>query len=473
LKQALDLARGHMVMGYGLLATVGAVLGLCLLWWGLHGNTIDSRTAVFVIVVILVALACIWFVLVFTGPTTAQSVERMVRYCYVATVVLASAFLVFFFPSPATAWPEFYGPIGVVRGCSESPTPREILPRSLAAAPATSSAAAKPTDGPASANGRSSAASAGDGGSERDWTAVRLPSSSSIPREIECGNNSPQWLLNVGGQAIPGPASYDPQVNRPQQHRQEDLESQVTHIRGGLVVPVYFIVLSFFGAIVSMTRRVPEYQGRIGPNASKGLTYEEAREELVFQLMQVLSAPLIAVTAYYLVDPNTRTASIALGFICGFSSETVLLYIRAATEKLQPQVADKSALIVSPAQLDFDATVVGESSTEQKIVLSNRSPKAVKIGNVMFTEGFVCGDPSLRMAEWGFVAPGTARELSIVFKPIRAGKYEGSVTISDDGVGSPRSITLKGTGIAPVEQKDAPPRAPPATPPAPAPGASS
>lgn len=105
------------------------------------------------------------------------------------------------------------------------------------------------------------------------------------------------------------------------------------------MVPLYFVVLSLMGAAVSMTRRVPEYQGRVAlPQGSpKSITREQAREYLVFQIMQVISAPLIAITAYFLVEPGARASSVALGFASGFASETILLVIRALVEKLEPK----------------------------------------------------------------------------------------------------------------------------------------
>jgi len=60
----------------------------------------------------------------------------------------------------------------------------------------------------------------------------------------------------------------------------------------GLVVPLYVIVLSLMGSAVSMTRKVPEHQRR-ALDPKEPLTNAQAREYLVFQIMQVLSAPLI------------------------------------------------------------------------------------------------------------------------------------------------------------------------------------
>jgi hypothetical protein len=107
-------------------------------------------------------------------------------------------------------------------------------------------------------------------------------------------------------------------------------------IQGGLVVPLYVVVLSLMGGAVSMTRRVPEYQRRTLDIEDRDMTPDKARENLVFQIMQVFSAPLVAVTAYYLFEPDSGAKSVLLGFVSGFASEPILLAIRALVEKLTP-----------------------------------------------------------------------------------------------------------------------------------------
>src|SRR5208283_2026673 len=66
------------------------------------------------------------------------------------------------------------------------------------------------------------------------------------------------------------------------------------------------------------------------------MTPSMVREELLFQVLQVLSAPLIAITAYNAIMPNSRATSVALGFVSGFSSESVLLAIRSVADKIKP-----------------------------------------------------------------------------------------------------------------------------------------
>jgi hypothetical protein len=106
-------------------------------------------------------------------------------------------------------------------------------------------------------------------------------------------------------------------------------------------VPVYLVILALFGGAISLTRRVPEYQKQAArgyvevENAPKLEPYR-LREYLIFQIVQFISAPLLAVVAYYVIEPATMAATVALGFAAGFASESILLIIRAAVDKIQP-----------------------------------------------------------------------------------------------------------------------------------------
>ncbi|WP_295452429.1 hypothetical protein [uncultured Thiodictyon sp.] len=60
------------------------------------------------------------------------------------------------------------------------------------------------------------------------------------------------------------------------------------------------------------------------------------RAYLVFQIVRFVSAPFIAVIAYYVIRPESTEGTVALAFAAGFASETVLLWVRAALNKVIP-----------------------------------------------------------------------------------------------------------------------------------------
>jgi hypothetical protein len=183
-----------------------------------------------------------------------------------------------------------------------------------------------------------------------------------VPKGVTCGdknNNSYQWVLNIGG-VIEEPA--------------QKVEPPSYVIRGGLVVPLYVLVLALIGGAVSMTRRVPEYQRR-AMSSQDPFTNQQARESLVFQIMQVFSAPLIAIAAYYIIQPTTSMSAVVLGFGSGFASEPILLMIRGLVEKLSPaappQAAPMNVRVNPPTKVlqpgeshQFTAHVSGSPSSE-------------------------------------------------------------------------------------------------------------
>ena len=92
------------------------------------------------------------------------------------------------------------------------------------------------------------------------------------------------------------------------------------------------------------------------------------------QIMQVLSAPLIALTAYNLVAPGSLATSVVVGFSSGFASESILLMIRSLADELSPTTEKSQAISVridppsvslAPKQTkQFTAKVLGASNTE-------------------------------------------------------------------------------------------------------------
>lgn len=122
-------------------------------------------------------------------------------------------------------------------------------------------------------------------------------------------------------------------------------------IVGGVVVPVYFVALAIIGALVSMFRKLPEFQARNDPNYDdkfedmimagqkpKGpISDSQIAELVIFQILQVLSAAAIAVLAYAYAEPANMATSIVLAFIAGYSSETILMGARAFVDSLIAQ----------------------------------------------------------------------------------------------------------------------------------------
>lgn len=161
-------------------------------------------------------------------------------------------------------------------------------------------------------------------------TASAANSAQSAEKLALCDLPGGSWVLNLGGYVV-----------NAQNCRAEEGANTVCKVRGGLLVPIYVIILALVGGSISLTRRLPEYQKCANPEfvsteKEAKLSQHEFREYLVFQMVQFVSAPFLAILAYFLVDPANSVASVVLAFTAGFASESILLMVRALTEKFTP-----------------------------------------------------------------------------------------------------------------------------------------
>ncbi len=159
-------------------------------------------------------------------------------------------------------------------------------------------------------------------------------------------------LQGACGAAGTGPGDMDAIL------REQDVAARDgNYLSRGLVVPLYVVVLAVFGGAVGMSRRVPEIQRGAAASAKQedpeqAISAIEARERVVFQIMQVLSAPLIAITGFAAFEPDTMTAAVLIGFISGFASETILKKLRQAGEAVvgRPEKSEDGLPDASPTR---------------------------------------------------------------------------------------------------------------------------
>jgi hypothetical protein len=152
-------------------------------------------------------------------------------------------------------------------------------------------------------------------------------------------------------------------------------------VHGGFVVPFYVVVFAFVGGVVNLTRRVPEYQKRSSINFSGSasetkVTLLEAREFVVFQIMQLVSSPFVAMVAYYALEPKSIASAVGLGFTSGFATESVLLLIRGMFNGLRPETTKTSAAGAGTAQLHVLLHRPGGAPVDKAIVEVRRLPTA-------------------------------------------------------------------------------------------------
>ncbi len=100
-----------------------------------------------------------------------------------------------------------------------------------------------------------------------------------------------------------------------------------------------------------------------------------------------------------------------------------------------------AGVTLSPANLSFPGTPVGQSSPTQAVTLTNSGQAPLTISRID-----ISGDFSETNNCAGTVNAGQSCTISVTFTPTVIGTRTGNVTITDDASGSPQTIGLAGTG---------------------------
>ncbi len=101
--------------------------------------------------------------------------------------------------------------------------------------------------------------------------------------------------------------------------------------------------------------------------------------------------------------------------------------------------------VLSPSSLTFPATTVGNSATAQTVTLSNPGT-ATLTGIVVSISGTGYSDTSTCAST---LAAGASCSISVGFTPAAVGSAAGTLTASDSATGSPQTVALAGSGVAP------------------------
>ena len=96
---------------------------------------------------------------------------------------------------------------------------------------------------------------------------------------------------------------------------------------------------------------------------------------------------------------------------------------------------------VSPASLTFAAQTIRLTSAAQSVTLKNGTANALTISSIAasgdFAQSNTCGTS---------LAASASCSIAVTFTPTAAGTRAGSLVVTDSGGGSPRTVTLTGTG---------------------------
>jgi Abnormal spindle-like microcephaly-assoc'd, ASPM-SPD-2-Hydin len=109
-------------------------------------------------------------------------------------------------------------------------------------------------------------------------------------------------------------------------------------------------------------------------------------------------------------------------------------------------IAPVLQISASPASLSFGSLTTGASAT-QNVTLTNTGNSSVSISQIVASgTGFSTSAIALPIS----LAAGQSTSFSVAFAPASAGSLAGSVTVTSNATNSPLTVTLAGTGTAPV-----------------------
>ena len=165
------------------------------------------------------------------------------------------------------------------------------------------------------------------------------------------------------------------------------------------------------------------------------------------------------VTALPYAESNTCAGSLAAGSSCsvsvtftptlpGTSSGSLTISDSAVGN---PQVVSLTgtgtgpAVSLSPGSLNFGNVNVGTRSPQQTVTLTNTGNATLNISSVSTTGPFIlsnhCGST---------LAVGANCKINVQFSPSTSGTASGTVSIADNALPSPQTVSLTGVGLAPV-----------------------
>ena len=100
---------------------------------------------------------------------------------------------------------------------------------------------------------------------------------------------------------------------------------------------------------------------------------------------------------------------------------------------------------ISPSSLTFASTTVGVTSAAQTVTLQNTGTATLNIASILTT-----GDYSRTTTCGATLAATLSCTVDVKFTPTATGSRTGTLSFTDNATGSPQTVTLTGTGVAPT-----------------------
>jgi len=154
---------------------------------------------------------------------------------------------------------------------------------------------------------------------------------------------------------------------------------------------------------------------------------------------------------------NSCSASLAPAASCAISvsfsptavgsfSGTLTIAGNAGTQTVGLTGSGSAQVTVSSSSLSFGTLAVGNTSAAKTVTLTNRASVAFGMTNVGASAGFAIASNTCGAS----IAAGASCVAGVTFSPTAVGAATGTLTFTDSALNSPQTVSLTGTGSAPV-----------------------
>ena len=170
-----------------------------------------------------------------------------------------------------------------------------------------------------------------------------------------------------------------------------------------------------------------------------------------------LQVSQIAVTAPFSETDNCTGAPIASGSSCtisvtfspivtGSASGSVTITDNAGTQTVSLSGSGVAPVTFSPTSLSFGNLAAGSTSAARSVTVSNRLSTALSISSIIATGPFAIATNTCGAS----IAANGNCAVEVTFTPAGLGAATGALTFTDGAITSPQTVSLSGTGTAPV-----------------------
>ena len=194
-------------------------------------------------------------------------------------------------------------------------------------------------------------------------------------------------------------------------------------------------------------------------NVAVGSTSAARSITLENRTSSTLTFTSIVASAGFAIATNTCSAGVVAGEACsvgvtftpgalGAASGTLTFTDSAANG---PQTVNFSGtgsapVTLSASSLSFSTTVVGNTSSSHSVTLANNQSTALTFNGIAVTTGFHIASTTCGAS----LAGAASCSVSVTFIPTAVGPATGTLTFTDSAGDSPQTVSLSGTGSAPV-----------------------